>query len=151
MRKLKQFGRVFVGAVFVAFVALVPRVAASSTRSTSGDGCPSVSSGSFSKYTCSLATDSATYSVPALTGAYFDFVCPVSSATVTYTLTKYTYSGSVFFDQGTKACAGSVGPVDVFLTATASGVKASASTDDYLSATVDQTVQVYGVEMTFNP
>jgi len=151
MRKVGRLGGLFVGSALVAFVTLVPRAASSSVRNTGGAGCPAVQSGSFSKYTCSLTTDGTTYTVPNITGAFFDFVCPVSTATVTYQLVKYSFTGSFFFDQGTKPCSGSVGPVDVFLTATAGGVKASASTDDYLSAVVDQTVQVYGVQMTFNP
>jgi hypothetical protein len=135
----------------LSFVAMVPASASGSTRNISGEGCKSVVSGSFSKYTCSLTTDGSTYTVANLTGAYFDFVCPASSATVTYALNKYTFSGSFFSDTGTKACAGSVGPVDVLLPATAGGVKASPSVFDYIYATVDQTVLVYGVQTRFTP
>ena len=151
MRKVARLGALFLGFTAMAFVVLVPRMAASSTRNTGGEGCISVPSGSFSKYTCSLTTDNATYSVPNITGAFFDFVCPVSTATVTYPLRKYSFTGSFFFDQGTKSCSGSVGPVDVFLPVTAGGVKASPSVNDYLSAIVDKTVQVYGVQLTFSP
>lgn len=141
----------YLGGLLLSLVALVPAIAIASTRNIAGEGCISSPSGSFSKYTCSLTTDGSTYTVANLTGAYFDFVCPVSSATVTYALNKYTFSGSFFSDTGTKACAGNVGPVDVLLTATAGGVKASPSGFDYLYATVDQTVQVYGVQTRFTP
>jgi len=141
----------FLGVSAVAFVALVPRVASSSVRNTAGELCVSSPSGSFSKFSCPLTTDGTTYSVPNSTGAFFDFVCPASTATVTYAIHKFSFTGSFFFDQGTKSCTGSVGPVDVFLSFTPGGVKASASVNDYVSAFVDKTVQVYGVQMTFNP
>ena len=60
----------------------------------------------FWDYSCPLFTDSTTYNLSALSGAWFDFGCVSSEQTIVYKLKKFSSSGAAYFDERDFFCSG---------------------------------------------
>lgn len=151
MRRIRRLGGLCVGSAVMAFTLLTAHPAMSSSRNVSGPSCYSTRSTSSpyqASYWCSLVTDDTTYTVPNLTGAYFDFSCPGASWVIYYSLVKYSYSGSYYGDYSSFSCT-TTDTHDIWLSA--SSVKTNASTDDYLYAALINPEFTYGVQAQFSP
>jgi hypothetical protein len=151
MRRIRRLGGVFCGSAALAFAFLISRPAISSSRNVAGPSCYSTRSTSSpyqASYWCSMVTDNTTHTVPALTGAFFDFSCAGSGYDVHYSLVKYSFSGAYSSDYATYSCT-TTDSHDVWLSA--SSVLTNASTDDYLYAALINPFETYGVQLQFSP
>jgi hypothetical protein len=103
-----RLGGLLLASSLLAFVLVAPRTATSQTRSIGGGACPATEDpgDSLWDYSCPLTTDSTTYTVPDLSGAWFDFGCSSSSQTVVLVLNKFSWTGTLSFDFGFKFCGG---------------------------------------------
>jgi len=150
MRKGTRLGGLFLGFALLSFTLTSPNAASSATRNAPSSSCfeQRHDFAPFSAdYDCSLMTESATYTVAALTKADYDFVCPGSGEVVFLWLVKSTITGSGYADYTTVTCSGGS---SVTGTVTASSVKTNPSTNDYLYARVWNASQLYGIRTTYN-
>jgi hypothetical protein len=146
MRRIARFGGVFLVTAVLGFALLTPRPARSAIRNVAGSACESVPDTNGSDYYCSVMIDDSTFTVSALSGATFDFLCLGNGYLAQYNLNKLSYTGSFYNDTGSYLCTAN-NAQDKWLAAV--NVKTNASVYDYVWTTVFQVASLYGVQAGF--
>ena len=157
MRNIVRRGGLFLGSALLAFVLAAPRAASSQTRSFAGPGCSVTEqeTGSFIyDYYCPLTTDSTTYTVAALSGAWFDFYCSLSGQNLVFVLSKFSWSGMLKQEVVPHYCTGSSFE-SIFMPVHADGILYNAEEWDHLWVTVlngrdPYATDLFGVTLCFS-